>query len=409
VPSRIRSSARAKRIGVAATSGVLLLTPGSAGAGNGGTGGTVFVPQPTIKSVRCVSSCASERRARAGSLLKIKGSRLSAVRRVVFHGSRGTADDIRVRVKATRDRVLKLRVPMLAGSGPLSVWVSKRVRSRRSRRVAILPPPPPRSTPELTPVPGPRDRGAPLIETGTSRNKVFYASEGGVTFSYRVRDNAPVKVQVELMRATDGSVVRTWSPTAVPPGQVRSVTWNGAGEGRTPKQGRYQFRLLAEGQRGATARSARDEDVQRDAFDFYRYIFPIRARHDFGSSGARFGAGRSGHSHQGQDVFARCGSKLVAARGGKIQFKGYHSAAGYYLVIDGDGTGFDYAYMHLQGPSPFNQGDRVYTGQEIGRVGETGNARGCHLHFEMWTSPGWYDGGHPIDPLPHLLDWDRVS
>jgi murein DD-endopeptidase MepM/ murein hydrolase activator NlpD len=408
VLSRIQSSGHAKRIWAATASGALLIAPAAAGAGNGGTGGTQFVPQPIVKSVRCVSSCAPKRRARAGSLLKIKGSRLGAVRRVVFHGSRGTADDIRVRVKATRERVLKVRVPMLARSGSLSVLVSKRVRSRRSRRVAILPPPPPRSTPELTPVPGPREPGAPRIETGTSRNKVFYASEGGVTFSYRVSDNAPVKVRVELTRATDASVVKAWTPTPVAPGQVQSVAWNGAG-GRAPTEGRYQFRLVAEGQRGATARSAQNEDVQRDAFDFYRYIFPIRARHDFGSSGARFGAGRAGHSHQGQDVFARCGSRMVAARGGEVQFKGYHSAAGYYLVIDGDGTGVDYAYMHLQQPTPFNEGDRVYTGQEIGQVGETGNARGCHLHFEMWSSPGWYDGGHPFDPLPHLLDWDRYS
>jgi hypothetical protein len=34
---------------------------------------------------------------------------------------------------------------------------------------------------------------------------------------------------------------------------------------------------------------------------------------------------------------------------------------------------------------------------------------GCHLHFEQWTSPGWYDGGRPIDPLPDLKRWDRTS
>src|SRR3546814_1609940 len=43
--------------------------------------------------------------------------------------------------------------------------------------------------------------------------------------------------------------------------------------------------------------------------------------HDYGGAGARFGAGRSGHSHQGQDVFARCGTKLVAARAGRVQFR----------------------------------------------------------------------------------------
>ena len=65
--------------------------------------------------------------------------------------------------------------------------------------------------------------------------------------------------------------------------------------------------------------------------------------------------------------------------------------------------------MHLTGPSPVRQGQRVYTGQVIGTVGESGNASGCHLHFELWTAPGWYDGGRPFDPYPSLRDWDCGS
>ena len=78
----------------------------------------------------------------------------------------------------------------------------------------------------------------------------------------------------------------------------------------------------------------------------------------------------------------------MAARGGKVKTKAYQSRAGNYLVIDGDGTGNDYAYMHMAAPSPFEEGDRVYTGQQIGQVGETGRASGCHLHFEAWSAPG---------------------
>jgi murein DD-endopeptidase MepM/ murein hydrolase activator NlpD len=51
----------------------------------------------------------------------------------------------------------------------------------------------------------------------------------------------------------------------------------------------------------------------------------------------------------------------------------------------------------------------VRTGQPIGFVGDTGDADGCHLHFEMWSGPGWYTGGSPFDPLPSLQAWDRVS
>jgi murein DD-endopeptidase MepM/ murein hydrolase activator NlpD len=140
-----------------------------------------------------------------------------------------------------------------------------------------------------------------------------------------------------------------------------------------------------------------------------RFVFPVPGPHDFGTSGSRFGAGRAGHTHQGQDVMAECGAPLIAARGGQVQYAGYEDTAGNYLVIDGKGTGFDMAYMHLAEPSPLQAGDLVRAGQPIGVVGDTGSATACHLHFEIWASPGWYEGGGPIDPLPYLLRWDRYS
>ena len=56
--------------------------------------------------------------------------------------------------------------------------------------------------------------------------------------------------------------------------------------------------------------------------------------------------------------------------------------------------------MHLREAALVATGDHVLTGQPIGYVGDTGDADGCHLHFEIWTAPGWYSGGQPIDPLP---------
>ena len=128
----------------------------------------------------------------------------------------------------------------------------------------------------------------------------------------------------------------------------------------------------------------------------YDHLFPIRGKHDLGQSETNnFGGGRG---HQGQDNFARCGTRLAAARGGKVQYAGYHGRAGNYVVIDGDGTGVDYAYMHLRKTPLVSTGQRVFTGQKIGEVGDTGRASGCHLHFEMWSAPGLVRGREAVRP-----------
>jgi murein DD-endopeptidase MepM/ murein hydrolase activator NlpD len=395
-------------IAAAAAALPLAAAPG-AGAARFSTGGTEWVAVPEIRTVACMKECGSAGRPRAGGVVRVTGRNMAGVTKVVFHGGRGTLDDKVARPRSRRERSLTAPVPMGAATGPVSVWAGEEVRSRRSKPLAVLPPPAPIVNPELTPAPGPRDPGAPQVETGTSQAKLFFGAERSISFSYRVSGGGPVAAKVDLVRAADGVVVQSWTPETRP-GEVQTITWNGVDAAGVPQpEGRYVFRLVASGSDGAQARSAQVQDVQRDAFDLYGHIFPVRARHDYGGDGARFGAGRAGHSHQGQDVFARCGARLVAARGGIVKFKQYHAAAGQYLVIDGEQSGFDYAYMHLQAASPFEVGDRVFTGQEIGRVGDTGNAHGCHLHFEVWGEPGWYDGGSPLDPLPLLQQWDAVS
>ena len=121
-----------------------------------------------------------------------------------------------------------------------------------------------------------------------------------------------------------------------------------------------------------------------------QYRFPLDVPHSYGDG---FGAGRG---HEGQDLFAACGSPILAARGGRVQRVGCHGRAGNYVVVDGAGTGVDTMYAHLLRARRCARRagrDRA----AIGQVGSSGNASGCHLHFEIWTAPGWYEGG---DPMP---------
>jgi murein DD-endopeptidase MepM/ murein hydrolase activator NlpD len=384
--------------------------PAVASAQSGGSGGGgVYVATPKVSKVTCLRKCASKHRARGGSLLKVVGTELAGVNALTYLGSYGRGDDLTVKVRSGSNTRLNARVPIGAVTGPISLSTAGGGHSAPSKAVLILPPLPPEPNADLSPVPGPRVNGAPSIETGTSRTKAFVDARPGVTFSFRLSGASAMSLKVELVSATDGTVVKTWTPQEVPPDQVQSISWNGRIGTAAAKPGRYSFRLTAASADGSEARSSQVGDVQRDAFDLYDNIFPVRGRHDYGGAGANFGAGRAGHSHQGQDVMAACGTRMVAARGGRVKFKQFHAAAGNYLVIDGDGTELDYVYMHLDQPSPFSEGDRVYTGQTIGAVGDTGNARGCHLHFELWDAPGWYDGGKPFDPLPSLQAWDSWS
>lgn len=140
-----------------------------------------------------------------------------------------------------------------------------------------------------------------------------------------------------------------------------------------------------------------------DATDSSEGVFPIRGRHDMGQTATNgFGGGRG---HQGQDMFAACGTPEVAVRDATVQFEGTDSRAGHYVVLQ-DATGRSYVYMHMRDRALVRKGDTVLAGQRVGLVGESGRATGCHLHFEMWTAPGWYTGGHAIDPLPQLKVWE---
>jgi murein DD-endopeptidase MepM/ murein hydrolase activator NlpD len=382
------------------------LASGSGGA-PGPTGGTAYVAPPKIKAVSCVASCMSGGRVQSGGKLRLRGAKLAAVTKVVYQGGPGSADDVAVSVRPSSDRSLKVGVPFGAQSGRLAAYAG-RMHASTPTAVRIMPPPAPEPNPQLSPAPGPVDAGAPQVETSTSRALFAIDERGGVKFSYRFSGGEPTAVQVTLVSVDTGNVVQTWSPPPVPTGQVASVSWNGLEGGVAAPTGRYAFRLVASSG-SAAAHSASAGDSRRDAFDLRPALFPVRGSHDYGGAAARFGAQRAGHIHQGQDVMAACGTPLIAARGGVVKANHYQASAGNYIVIDGENTSTDYGYMHLRSPSPYNVGDRVYTGDQIGVVGETGDATACHLHFEEWSGPGWYSGGSPFDPLPDLKSWDAYS
>ncbi len=186
----------------------------------------------------------------------------------------------------------------------------------------------------------------------------------------------------------------------------KSVAWNGMNSaGGVAGDAIYRMKLADAGTASATVSGG-----QTQPFGMHLHQFPVPGPHTYGGSGSRFGAPRSGHVHQGQDLPASCGEKLYAFEKGEVKVNAYQAGgAGYYVVIHGLLTGTDAVYMHLKAPSWAPVGTGVTAGQQIGKVGETGDAQGCHLHFERWSAPGWYVGGAAYDPLPELQYWDTYS
>ncbi|MGW0912651.1 peptidoglycan DD-metalloendopeptidase family protein [Streptomyces sp. NPDC002784] len=95
--------------------------------------------------------------------------------------------------------------------------------------------------------------------------------------------------------------------------------------------------------------------------------------------------------HTGQDFAAPSGVPVVAVRSGKVAWSnGKGGAYGQWIGLAAD-NGHVYTYCHLS-QRKVRAGQRVTAGQQLGKVGSTGNSTGPHLHFEMSKGSSWSYG-----------------
>ncbi len=108
-----------------------------------------------------------------------------------------------------------------------------------------------------------------------------------------------------------------------------------------------------------------------------------------------FGKQRHRHAHhEGIDIDGLVGEPILAAASGTVVRAGRENGYGRFVVVD-HGGGLSSLYAHAS-RLLVHEGDRVEAGEEIARVGRSGNARGSHLHFEV------HRDGRPVNPLPFL-------
>lgn len=247
----------------------------------------------------------------------------------------------------------------------------------------------------------PTGEGFQLGPTRVTPAQPLFEGKRKIRLHYRFRSRRPVELRIDVVRVRSGDVVASHRERGVEPGRPHTRIWNGLNRrGKAAPDGRYAFRIGLAARGSAGLRPA-------GALRLHGHVFPVDGAHGSRGPVGEFHAPRNGgRIHEGFDITGACGTPLLAARGGKVIKSGYDPVLyGNYVLIDGAKTGQDYFYAHLLAPAEVGDGERVHTGEEVGRIGQTGNAAStpCHLHFEVRVH------GDPIDPEPLLRDWDRWS
>ena len=140
-------------------------------------------------------------------------------------------------------------------------------------------------------------------------------------------------------------------------------------------------------------------------------IFPVVGKVQYIDD---FGAPRPGGRHQGNDLISAKRSPAVAAEAGKVKYWTTSGSAGCMLYLYGD-SGTTYYYIHLNNDLTLrndnrgkcvkgiaytvSNGAKVQAGQQIGYVGDSGDANGSHAHLHFEIHP---NGGKAVDPYAFL-------
>jgi peptidoglycan LD-endopeptidase LytH len=160
-----------------------------------------------------------------------------------------------------------------------------------------------------------------------------------------------------------------------------------------------------------------------------RYAFPVRGPNSYA---------RIHHDYPASDVMTACGNRFVAVTTGvvlavsrvdrwKRSVDAGATRGGLSVAILGD-DGVRYYGSHLSAiDPPVRPGARVTVGQPLGRVGATGDASACHLHFgisppcaragDWWIQRGtvwpWryldsWRAGRPESAVAEVAAWQRT-
>ena len=111
------------------------------------------------------------------------------------------------------------------------------------------------------------------------------------------------------------------------------------------------------------------------------FRWPTSGRISSYFGGRKSPGGIGSTNHKGIDIAVPRGTPIYAADGGTVTYAGWMSGYGYLVQIS-HGNGYVTYYGH-NSSLLVSVGQHVYKGQQIARMGSTGNSTGNHCHFEI--------------------------
>lgn len=159
----------------------------------------------------------------------------------------------------------------------------------------------------------------------------------------------------------------------LPGAGVAKKVWHGLFGGDAPSSSS----AISMGGIGAKSTTAKDSGAKKSLKVVRPVPFPVTQ--PYGKNG-----------HPGTDYAigpAGCGHNILAAEEGVVIAAGPAQGFGMWIVIKHP-DGYYTVYGHMPNNGVLvHQGQKVNAGQVIGKVGDNGNAQGCHLHLEVHL--GW--------------------
>ncbi|MEW2549633.1 M23 family metallopeptidase [Streptomyces sp. NPDC047002] len=266
------------------------------------------------------------------------------------------------------------------GRAPVAISVPDAITDHLPQRVASLPVVD-SLVGEEAPAPAAVLASAPLTSAGvTTADYAHGATDAGEALRARILQQASAQRQ-----AADDARQAAAEAEAVATARAEAA-----------KQQAAAAKKADEAKKKAATEAAKKAEAARLAKLAKSYTLPVTSytiTGQFGDPGPMWSSGY----HTGLDFAAPTGTPVKAVHGGTVTSAGWAGAYGYRTVVKLD-DGEELWYCH-QSSMLVSVGQKVSTGDVIGRVGATGNVTGPHLHLEVRTT-----GGTAIDPRPWLED-----